>query len=195
MAAGKNYVSALFEARGFFCIDADRLVHEVVRSAEGTILSAFRDDAQKEGITLTNEDGSLNRRALGALIFPHPELLARQEAIVYPLVIQKTRELIAQNPGKHIILNATVLYKTPELLALCSKILFVTAPCLTRLKRALKRDKMPLSHILARFRAQRPLLAEYKKTGIPLLVIKNSGNKKRVEQAIEAEIESTPPRE
>ena len=59
----------------------------------------------------------------------------------------------------------------------CEKILFVTANPLKRLIRAKKRDGLPLKQILARFKNQKKLLAEYKdfasKHNIPIETIKN----------------------
>ena len=165
MAAGKNAVSALLEKNGFVSLDADLLVHKAIDSLTEEIKAAFSKEAKESGISIQNADGSINRKALGSLIFPHPELLKRQENLVYPKILEMTKDFINQseNSGKNIILNATVLYKTPDLMALCEKIVFVDAPLLTRLRRAKKRDSLPSKKILERFRTQRTLFSEYKK--------------------------------
>lgn len=162
MASGKNTVCQIFETLGWKSIDADIVVHEVVKKLTPEILAAFSDEAQIKGITLTNDDGSLNRRALGSLIFGNANLVSRQESIVYPEVIRQIKNFCAGTEN-HKIINATLLYKTPELLKMCDAIVFVTAPFLSRLIRAKKRDGLPLSAILARFKSQKNLLAEYKK--------------------------------
>lgn len=176
MAAGKNYVCSLFENKGWLSIDADQLIHSAIKQAEPQIIQTFLPYAQQKQITLTNADGSLNRRELGKLIFPSKELLHKQEQIVYPIFIQQTKELIAANPNQNIILNATVLYKTPELLQLCSLIVFVTCPKLVRFIRAKKRDHLKSKQIISRFKAQSKLLQFYKQTGIPIKVLSNLGN-------------------
>lgn len=177
MAAGKNFICAQFEKDGFASLDLDRTAHEAIFLCTPQILEAFGGEAERRGILLLNEDGSLNRRALGQIVFSSPELLAKQESIVYPKIIELTEQFIAKNSGKSVILNATVLFKTPELLSKCGKILFVKANFLKRLVRAKKRDKMPLSQILARFKSQKNLFAEYKnfadEHGIPVEIIKN----------------------
>lgn len=174
MAAGKNYICSQFEKEGWLCLDADKQVHKAIQMATPLILTSFEKEAEEKGICLTNPDGTLNRRALGALIFSDPELLRRQENLVYPYLIEETKQFIAEHPGQKIILNATVLYKVPELLDLCQKIIFVTAPFLTRLRRARKRDHLPYKQILSRFWAQRNLLKEYKKSGISLEILRNN---------------------
>lgn len=174
MAAGKNYVAKqLCKIGECVSLDLDLTVHTAIKNATPTILKEFSSLAQKAGLNLQNKDGSLNRRALGALVFSSPELLKKQEQLVYPETIRLTKEFIQQNAAKTVLLNATVLYKTPELLELCSKIYFVKAFFLKRLIRAKKRDKLPLLQILKRFKSQNSLLEEYKKSGIPLTFIKN----------------------
>ena len=174
MAAGKNYAAKqLCKTGDCVSIDLDLTVHTAIKNATPQILKEFSSLAQKSGLNLQNSDGSLNRRVLGALVFSSPELLKKQEQIVYPETIRLTKEFIQQNKAKTVLLNATVLYKTPELLSLCSKIYFVKAFFLKRLLRAKKRDALPLLQILKRFKSQNSLLKEYKKSGIPLIFIKN----------------------
>lgn len=177
MAAGKNYICSLLEKKGFVSLDLDKTAHEAILLCTPQILSAFEDEAKIRGISLLNSDGSLNRRALGQIVFSAPELLARQESIVYPKIIELTKQFIEKNSGKSVILNATVLFKTPELLSKCEKIVFVKANPLKRLIRAKKRDGLPLRQILARFKNQRNLLKEYmcaaEKLNIPVEIVRN----------------------
>ncbi|MBD5414323.1 MAG: dephospho-CoA kinase [Treponema sp.] len=184
MAAGKNTVCTILEKNGFVSLDTDWLVHSAIKKAEDTIFAAFSEESARAGINLKNEDGSLNRRSLGKLVFQDKKLLERQESIVHPLITQDVLSFIEQNKEKNIILNATVLYKTKDLISLCTCILFVTAPLAIRFFRAKKRDGLQSRHILARFNAQKNLLNEYKKCGIPIIKIKNTGSKKRLEKHI-----------
>lgn len=179
MAAGKNYICSQYEKQGWLSIDADKTVHKAIEIATPAIIEAFSEDAKKANLKLSNEDGSLNRRNLGALIFPNPDLLAKQERIVYPIIIEETKKIISQNSGKNIILNATVLYKTPELLNLCEKIIFVTAPFSVRFLRARRRDKMPFRQILQRFKSQKDLLQKYQACGIPVEILINTKKQKK----------------
>ena len=173
MAAGKNYISSQLEKEGWSCVDADILVHQAIEIAKDRILDTFTPYAQKKQLKLARTDGSIDRRALGKLLFAIPELLSIQESIVYPIIIKQIEDFIASHDKTAI--NATVLYKTPELLDHCEKVIFVTCPLLTRLFRAHKRDKLPVNQILKRFYRQRKLLKEYQKALSPekLFIIKN----------------------
>lgn len=191
IAAGKNFVCSILERHGFFCIDADSVIHKIIEEKQNEILAEFRDDAQREGISLQNADGSLNRRALGKLVFSKKEFLEKQENIVYPAFVERIERNIAQifpdtnfenkkSAPRGIVLNAAVLYKTPRLLEKCRAIFFVEAPTFIRFLRVRRRDKIPQSEILKRFFSQRDLFAQYKKfskaRGIQIIKIKNWGS-------------------
>ena len=190
MAAGKNAVCRILEERGFIALDADRQVHGAIEKAAPEIIKTFSNEAKAQNITLTDENGRINRRELGRLLFNRPDLLAKQESIVYPVIIEETKRFIQkqqeQKKEADIILNATVLYKTPELLRLCKYIIYVDAPKITRIVRALKRDRMPLRQILSRFATQKGLFSEYKKTGVPIIKITNAGSEKKLKSAIKS---------
>lgn len=171
MASGKNYICSIFEKNGWSSVDADLLVHSAIENASDKIKEVFSDEAKKNNIIITNEDGSINRRRLGQLLFKNPELLRKQEEIVYPL-IEKMIEDYIQNHEKTII-NATVLYKTPELLSKCEVIVFVKAGFFKRLIRTRKRDKLSFTQILRRYKSQRNLFSNYKQTAKKIIIIKN----------------------
>ena len=171
MAAGKNYICKRLENEGWSAIDADLLVHDAIELAKYSILDTFGPIAKEQNLQIQREDGSINRKTLGQLLFSKPELLKTQESIVYPIITKRIEDFIAAN--EKTIINATVLYKTPELLTRCEKIIFVTAPYFTRLRRARRRDQLPLRQIIRRFHAQRNLLKEYQKTSIPVEIIVN----------------------
>ena len=190
MAAGKNAVCRILEERGFIALDADRQVHGAIEKAAPEIIKTFSKEANAQNITLTDKNERINRRELGRLLFTSKDLLAKQERIVYPVIIEETKRFIQKQQelksDADIILNATVLYKTPELLRLCKYIIYVDAPKITRIVRALKRDRMPLRQILSRFATQKGLFSEYKKTGVPIIKITNAGSEKKLKSAIKS---------
>ena len=173
MASGKNYISKLLLDENSVSVDLDNFGHMAINSCKDQIYNAFNEIAEKKGINLKKVDGSIDRRALGSLIFSDKALIKKQESIVYPEIIKLTKDFIKQNKEKTIYINATLLFKTPELMELCSKIYFVKSNFFIRLYRAKKRDNLPLGQILKRFLAQKDLLKNYKLTGKPIIFIKN----------------------
>ncbi|MBP3743347.1 MAG: dephospho-CoA kinase [Treponema sp.] len=171
MAAGKNYICSQMEKDGWSSVDADILVHAAIEIAKDRILETFSSYAQERNLKIARDDGSIDRRELGRLLFAIPELLTVQEAIVYPIITSQIKDFIESH--EKVIINATVLYKTSEILNLCEEIIYVTAPLFTRIRRARQRDNLSYKQIFRRFWAQRNLFSEYKKTAKPLKIIKN----------------------
>ena len=171
MASGKNYVCSLLEKLGWSCVDADLLVHEAINQSTEKILAEFSDEAAKNKLTITNSDGTINRKALGQLLFKNPALLKKQEALIYPVIIKMIEDFISSH--EKTVINATVLYKTPQLLSKCELILYVQATFIKRFFRVKKRDKLPTSQIFRRFSAQKNMLSAYKKAGIQIIRIYN----------------------
>ena len=97
IAAGKNFVCSILEERGFFCLDADQEIHKIIGDKQAEIFSRFSQIAATRGINLRAADGSLDRRALGKLLFKDPALLAEQEKILYPEFVARAQKLIDAN--------------------------------------------------------------------------------------------------
>ena len=86
MSSGKNVAGAILERLGFAVVDSDQTAHQALIDVQDSVLAAFSGLARDRGLTLLQPDGTINRRALGALIFSSPALLAQHEAIIYPRI-------------------------------------------------------------------------------------------------------------
>lgn len=187
MAAGKNVAASILERHGFAAVDADVLAHQALAQSDlqAAVIRTFAPYAAAKNIALTAADGSLDRRALGSLIFADKKLLALQESLVHPAVSRLIDSFIDSHPNQPVVINATVLYKISAI-ERCDAILFVTAPLPVRLFRAKRRDGMKTAQILARFWQQRQLFAKYKKTRADIYRVQNTGNVHALERAISA---------
>ena len=82
IGCGKSTVAGFLAARGAAVIDADDLTRELMApgtAASDAIVARFGDQYRRA-------DGSLDRTALGRLVFADPVRLAELEAIVHPAV-------------------------------------------------------------------------------------------------------------
>ncbi len=174
MAAGKNELSLMLEKCGWLHIDADVLAHFAIDNCKEEILATFSSYAKEKNINLLNEDGYINRKELGKLLFSDPSLLQKQENIIYPDIKMTMRSIIKDGIQPNIILNATLLYKFPEILNMCDFIIYVNSGFFTRLFRAKKRDGLSYKQILLRFKAQKNLLKEYQKFNKEIIIVKNN---------------------
>jgi dephospho-CoA kinase len=101
IASGKSTVSAILAELGAVVIDADLIAREVV--ARGTpgldaVVAEF-------GPGLLTPGGDLDRPAMGALVFADPSARKRLEAIIHPLVHQRSAELEAAAPPGSVIVH------------------------------------------------------------------------------------------
>ncbi len=191
MAAGKNLAAEILVQRGWASVDADLLVHEVIEEKKAEIASAFSAEAGRLGLSLITAAGTVDRRAIGQIIFGHPDLVARQESIVYPGVNARIDAFLEENrrAGRDCLINATLLYKVPSIKEL-DLLLFIDAPCFVRLVRAKKRDGLSYSQILSRFRSQKNLFSQYRKSGADIKRVWNIGSRVRLERKLEAFLSS-----
>jgi len=164
--AGKNHIAAMLEARGFPSLDVDKLGYQVLETEKDAIFAQFGSDLKKP-------DGSPDRRLLGQRVFGQPEKLAALENIVHPAVNKLTDEWIAAQKS-HCVINAALLHRSSAFHKL-DRLILVTAPLLTRLFRAKKRDKLSWGQILRRFASQKDFTPQYLSINAEIYRIENSG--------------------
>ena len=82
IAAGKSTVSKMLTERGALVIDADRVVHEM--QAAGTPVT--RAIADRFGSAVLAPDGSVDRPALGKIVFQDRAAMKELEDLVLPAV-------------------------------------------------------------------------------------------------------------
>ena len=147
--AGKSWVGTFFEQKGFAIIEVDNLGHTALSDSTNQLLATF-------GEQILNEDKSINRKALGKIVFSDKEKLKELEAIVHPKMVKATQSLIEkyrEEKYKGIVINAALLQRM-DLVKLCDKVCYVATPSIIRLKRAIKRDNASLKAFLRVEKAQ-----------------------------------------
>jgi len=164
--AGKNHVASLLEKHGLPSLDVDKLGYQVLEAEKEAIFAQF-------GADLRRADGSLDKRLLGQRVFGEPEKLAALEKIVHPAANRLTDEWIAAQTG-HCVINAALLHRSTAFSRL-DRIILVTAPFLTRLLRARRRDGLSFAAILKRFGSQRDFNSQYLAANAEIYRVENSG--------------------
>jgi dephospho-CoA kinase len=112
LATGKSYVSARLEKLGCHVIQADRLGHDVLRRGG----EAFEDVLAEFGAGILGDDGEIDRKVLGAIVFPAPEKLAKLNALVHPHVFQRQQEFFQQvlraDPDGIAVVEAAIMIES-----------------------------------------------------------------------------------
>jgi len=101
VGAGKSAVSARLAEHGAVVVDSDVLAREVV--APGT--DGLAEVVATFGEGVLGADGSLDRPALGRIVFDDADARRRLEAIIHPRVRARSAEIIAAAPADAVIVN------------------------------------------------------------------------------------------
>lgn len=172
IASGKSVVAARLGERGAVVVDADRVAREVVEP--GT--PALARIAESFGSSVIAADGSLDRAALGAIIFADAERRAELNAITHPAVLERSHALFAEAFAADA--GAVVVYDVPLLAgsartAEFDRIVVVSAPAATRVDRMVELRGMTRAEAESRIAAQPP---EEARLAIATDVIDSSGS-------------------
>jgi dephospho-CoA kinase len=177
IASGKSFVGEALAAEGCLLVQADELGHAVL--APGG--EAYEPVVREFGREILAGDGAIDRRALAARVFDHPDRLARLSALVHPAVIQRENVLLeefaASLAATHArgiaVVEAAILIETGSYTRF-DKLILVTCGEEQQVERALRRDGALESDIRARISRQMPL---EKKLKYADFVIDTSGQK------------------
>ncbi|MGK5741797.1 dephospho-CoA kinase [Micromonospora sp. URMC 103] len=150
IGSGKSAVAARLAERGAVLIDADRVAREVVEP--GTPGLAEIVDAFSPRVLAA--DGSLDRAALGAIVFSDETARRRLEAITHPRVRARTAELAAAAAPDAVVVNDVPLLVEAGLAAAYHLVVVVETAVAVRFERLARDRGMPRSEAERRIAAQ-----------------------------------------
>ena len=150
IGSGKSEVTRLLAARGAVVVDSDLLAREAV--APGTPgLAAVVDEF---GTGVLAPDGSLDRPALGRLVFADPRRRAALEAIVHPDVRRRSAEIAHAAPPGAVVVHDVPLLVEKDLQRLYDLVVVVDADEDEQVRRLVGRRGMSEADARARVAAQ-----------------------------------------
>ncbi len=155
IASGKSTVSAMIQGWGIPVVDADVIAREVVEPEQ----DAYEKIVQAFGNEITNEDRTIHRKKLGAIIFNNEEKRKLLNSIVHPAVrteMKRQRDDFLAKGYKNVVLDIPLLIES-ELTYLVDKSLLVYLDKQTQLERLIQRDQSSEDEAMSRIRSQMPL--------------------------------------
>lgn len=170
IGSGKSAVRRILQALGVSAIDADSVGHEVLEPGGAAV------EAVTEAWPSVVEEGIVDRRKLGKLVFNDPAALSRLEAITHPHIFAVIRERLED-------LNPPVVVEIPLLIDPFTGLwrrMVVDAPDLTRVERSVGRG-MDREDVMARISSQ-PSRKEW--LAAADLVIPNHGDLNQLEETV-----------
>jgi dephospho-CoA kinase len=180
ISTGKSTVSAMFAHQGARVIDADLLSREVVMPGQ----PAYARILEEFGSHLVLEDGSLDRKALGAIVFADPARRKRLEEITHPAVGARQQRILSvldEEGFEGIVLwDAALLFETGGVSKM-DKVVVVFADPDTESRRLMARDGLSEADAQARIASQMPIAEKAKRADY---VIDNTGTREETERQV-----------
>jgi len=171
IGAGKSTVARLLVRHGVPVIDADQVARDVVQSGQ----PALGEIAARFGPGVLQADGSLDRKALGALVFSDANERKALNAIIHPRISQAAAVRIAAlaAAGHAVAVYEAALIVENGLDRGLDGLIVVIAKEELQLVRLRLRDGLTEAEALARLAAQLPAAEKVKRA---TFVIENHGS-------------------
>lgn len=149
IGSGKSTVSRIFELLGIPVYYADERAKDILtRDAE--LITAVKAHFGEE---VYDENGVLNRKYLGNIVFNDKRQLALLNSLVHPATIRDSNQWAQQQKAPYVLKEAALLFETESFHHL-DKIIGVFAPQPLRIHRVMKRDNVTRDEVLARINKQ-----------------------------------------
>ena len=181
--AGKSTALKLFQKRGAAVIDADSVAHRITDEdlrCLVEIVTAF-------SCLVLNDQGKLNRKALGKMVFSDPKKLQTLNKIIFPYIYEAVQKEIDANIAsgyRTVVVDGATLIES-GCSKLCAVLISVTAEKETREKRIIARDGLSKADAERRISAQQPEEFYTKNSDF---VIKNDGTPAELEKKVDTVI-------
>jgi len=158
IATGKSTVGRLLEAEGLPVLDADNYAREVLAPGSpgaAAVLQRYGDTVRADGTG--QERPTIDRGALGSIVFSDPAEKHWLEELVHPLVRQRFDQALAELVAEPTVVLMIPLLFEAGLEGLCSEVWLVDCNEAQQLERLMQRDGLSAIDAEARIDAQWPL--------------------------------------
>ena len=180
ISSGKSTVSSYLKQLEIPIIDADEVARKVVEpNSQGAI-----EIRKTFGSDVFEEDGSLNRQKLGALIFSNAENRQKLDDLLQPLIKIMILDEIEEHRQKGenmIVLDLPLLFEK-QYEELCEEIIVVYIPKELQLERLMKRNQYTKQEALSRIDSQLSIEEKRKRATV---LLDNQGTIQQLYQQVE----------
>jgi dephospho-CoA kinase len=140
IASGKTSISSMLEKMGFPIVDADAIARRVVEKG----MPALERIKKEFGEEVLNSDGTLDRKALGQMVFSSSKKLELLNSITHPAIIEEINRNInalSDKGEKMCVLDAPLLIES-GINGMADSVLLVYVDDRTQLSRLMNRDNI-----------------------------------------------------
>ncbi len=135
IASGKSTVSKFFSNLSIPIIDADQISHDLTK-ING---SAYSEVIEYFGENITGENGDIDRKKLGIIVFNSKSKKEKLESIIHPKVLSTIQAEIKSRRGEYKIIEVPLLIES-GFQEFTNRILVVDCSTETQMERLMKRD-------------------------------------------------------
>src|SRR5207245_1393765 len=123
IGCGKPTVAGWLAARGAAVVDADAIAREVTNPGEPTLDAVWA----RFGLSVRRPDGTLDRAALGRIVFSDPSALGDLEAIIHPAVRPRIELAVgeAEGSGSRVVVIEAIKLVEAGYAAQCDEVWLV----------------------------------------------------------------------
>lgn len=156
IGTGKSTVTNMIRERGYTVIDADKIARQVVEKD----LPAYNKIVEFFGEEILREDGEINRKALGKIVFNDEDQRLKLNSIVHPHIFDQMKYLIEDKKDirEIIFLDIALLFEEYDNIKndgiLFDEIWLIYADRKTQIQRIIERDKISEEEAISRIDAQ-----------------------------------------
>ncbi|MFD2909346.1 dephospho-CoA kinase [Flavobacterium ardleyense] len=159
IGSGKSTVAFYIASKGIPVYIADEEAKKLMDSK--VIIKKIQAIFEESILT---DEGNLDRKKIGSIVFNTPEKLAQLNNIVHPEVKKHFENWVKQHKNQpFVVKEVAILFETGGNLT-CDKVIMVTAPEEIRIERAMKRDSVDRESIVNRIKNQLPEEEKIKKS-------------------------------
>lgn len=181
MGSGKSVVCRYLSSRGIPVYDCDSRTKAIYYENPLVVM----DIEEELGESVSDGQGVLDRRKMGAIIFGNKEKLAIVEGLVHPMIYDDFVAWRDSNSGKapFVVMESAIFLNKPLFHPLADAVMMVEARRDERIRRAVERDGSTTEAVLQRMEAQQEV------SDLVDIVVENDSDiltlYKRVDEAIE----------
>ena len=152
IGSGKSTVSRILSEHGAEIILADKIAREVVMPG----MKAYNQIVRTFGRDILDEDGSINRKKLGDIVFSDPELLKKLNGFTHGAVAERISQKLdaLRNEGTDFIVIEAVVPIQHGFLDIVDTVWVVIADEQIRKRRIIARNNYSEQEAMQRIKAQ-----------------------------------------
>lgn len=164
IASGKSSVALKLRSLGAALVNCDKIGHDLYEPGQ----RCFELVVENFGESILKEDGTIDRKALGKIVFGDKRQLEKLNNAVWPAILEEARKQIDRHyhDGSHVIVMEAAVLIQAKWQFVCHEIWTCIIPPEETIRRVIERDSMTETEAKLRIQAQPSNLEQVKQATV-----------------------------